>query len=324
VVEPQVVLKVDLERAARASVKPGDVRRTAANVFGGLNVGFLYEQQKIYDVMVWGAPERRHSLTDLQELWIERPDRTHVRLGEVSEVRLEPVPTLLRHESIAPFIDVVANVAGRSLATVADEVEDRLEEIRFPLEYHPALLGEHTELEATRQRMTAVVIAVVIGIFLLMQAAFGSWRLALVGFLALPAAVAGGVLAAAASGEGISLGSLAGFLAVLGIAARNALLLIQHYQRLEEQGMPFGAALVVRGTRERLAPILASCAAIVAALLPLILFGQRAGLELVHATAIVVLGGIVASTLVALLAMPALYLRFGGGARRADPGLGEA
>jgi CzcA family heavy metal efflux pump len=315
--EPQVLLKVNLDPAGRASVRPGDVRRTAANVFGGLNVGFLYEDQKIFNVVVWGAPETRRSLTDLKELLIEKPDRTHVRLGDVAQVSLEPVPTLLRHESIAPYVDVVANVSGRSLAAVADEVDDKLDQIQFPLEYHPRLMGEFAELEATQKRMLGVVVAVVLGIFLLLQAAFRSWRLALIGFLALPAAVAGGVIAALASGSGISLGSLVGFLAVLGIAARNGLLLINHYQKLEAQeGMPFGLELVVRGTRERVAPMLGSSAAIIAALLPLILFGQKAGLEIVQPTAVVIAGGLIASTLVALLVMPALYLMFGEGTQR--------
>jgi CzcA family heavy metal efflux pump len=314
--EPQVNLKVNLDPAGRASVKPGDVRRTAANVFGGLNVGFLYEEQKIYDVMVWGAPETRQSLTDLRELWIEKLDRTHVRLSEVADVTLQPAPTLLRHESIAPYVDVVANVAGRSLGAVAEEVDDRLENIQFPLEYHPRLLGEYAELEATQERVLGVVIAVVIGIFLLLQASFRSWSAALIAFLALPAAVAGGVLAALVSGGGISLGSMVGFLAVLGIAARNGLLLINHYQKLETQeGVPFGLDLIVRGTRERLAPILASSAAIIAALLPLIFFGQIAGLEIVQPTAIVIIGGLVASTLVTLFVMPALYLIAGSGAQ---------
>jgi CzcA family heavy metal efflux pump len=316
--EPQVHLTVNLDPAGRASVKPGDVRRTAANVFGGLSVGFLYEQQKIYDVVVWGAPETRRSLTDLRDLWIEKPDRQHVRLGDVAEVRLEPVPTLLRHESIAPYVDVVANVAGRSLGAVADEVDDRLEKIQFPLEYHPRLLGEYAELEATQKRMLGVVLAVVLGIFLLLQAGFRSWRLALIGFLALPASIAGGVLAVLASGGGFSLGSMVGFLAVLGIAARNGLLLINHYQKLETQeGLPFGLDLVVRGTRERLAPIMASSASIIAALLPLIFFGQIAGLEIVQPTAVVIVGGLIASTLLTLFVMPALYLALGPGERSA-------
>ncbi len=156
-----------------------------------------------------------------------------------------------------------------------------------------------------------------------MQACFRSWRLALIAFLALPAAVAGGVLGALASGGVVSLGSVVGFLAVLGIAARNGVLLIHHYQRLEAQeGLPFGLDLVLRGTRERLSPILASSAAIIAALLPIIVFGRSAGLEIIQPTALVILGGLIASTLFTLFVIPALYLVIGKGAgRQSDLGL---
>ena len=140
--ELQVQVKVDLDAAGRANVKPGDVRRSTATVFSGLVVGYLFKEQKIYEVVVHGAPEARQSLTNLRDLWVDKSDRTQVRLGDVADVRLVPTQTVLRHERIAPYVDVVANVAGRDAGSVADEVDDRLEKIRFPLEYHPELLGE--------------------------------------------------------------------------------------------------------------------------------------------------------------------------------------
>jgi Cu/Ag efflux pump CusA len=136
--------------------------------------------------------------------------------------------------------------------------------------------------------------------------------LAIIGFLALPAAVAGGVLAGLASGGVLTLGSLVGFLAVIGLAAPHAILLINHYQHLEwSEGVPFGCDLVLRGARERVAPILTSSAAIIAALLPIVVFGRIAGLEIAQPTSIVIIGGVVASTLVTLLVIPTLYLLFG-------------
>jgi CzcA family heavy metal efflux pump len=309
--EPQVQVRVNLDAAGQVSVKPGDVRRSSATVFSGLVVGYLFKEQKIYEVVVWGAPETRQSLTNLRDLWVEKSDRTHVRLSDVAEVSIAATPTVIRHERIAPYVDVVADVAGRDAGSVAEEVEDRLEKIRFPLEYHPELLGEYAERQSAEQRMLGVAVAALIGIFLLLQACFASWRLALIAFLALPVSIAGGVLAAFASGGAISLGSIVGFLAVLGIAARNGLLLINHYQQLEQEGAPFGLELVLRGARERLLPMLTSSTAIVAALLPIIIFGSIPGLEIVQPTAIVMLGGLVASTLVTLLLIPVLYLAAG-------------
>jgi Cu/Ag efflux pump CusA len=324
--EPQVQVKVDLDAAGRANVKPGDVRRASSTVFSGLVVGYLFKEQKIFEVVVWGAPEARHSLTNLGDLWVDKSDRTQARLGDVAKVSIVATPTVIRHERIAPYVDVVANVAGRDPGSVVEEVEDKLEHVSFPLEYHPELLGEYAERQAAQQRMLGAGLAAVAGIFLLLQACFRSWRLALIAFLALPASIAGGIVGALAGGAVISLGSIVGFLAVLGISARNAVELINHYQRLErDDGMPFGVELVLRGTRERLSPILASAAAIIAALLPIVAAGWRAGLEIVQPTAFVIIGGLIAATLVTLFVIPALYLISGTGAvRRAELNLAEA
>ena len=314
--EPQVQVRVNLDSAGKANVKPGDVRRASATVFSGLVVGYLFKEQKIYEVVVWGAPETRQSLTNLRDLWVEKSDRTYARLGDVAEISIVPTPTVIRHERIAPYVDVVANVSGRNPAAVADEIEDRVEKIEFPLEYHPELLGEDTERQLAETRILGAAVAALIGIFLLLQACFQSWRLALVGFLALPASLAGGVLGVLAGGGVVSMGSVVGLLAILGIAARYGLFLISRYQRLEAE-VPFGLELVVRGARERLTPILASAAATLAALLPIALFGRAPGLEFVQPIAIVVIGGLVASTLVTLFVMPVLYLAIGSA--RAQP-----
>lgn len=310
--EPQVQVRVNLDAAGRAAVKPGDVRRSSATVFSGLVVGYLFKDQKIFEVVVWGAPEIRQSLSDIQDLWVEKSDRTHARLGDIAKVSMVSSPTVIRHERISPYVDVVANVVGRDPGSVVDEIEDRLERVSFPLEYHPEILGEYAERQSVQWRMLGVAVAAVAGIFLLLQACFASWRLALIAFLALPAAAVGGVAGAVAGGGTISLGSLVGFLAVLGIAARNGVLLISHFQHLEQQaGMPFGLDLIIRGTRERLSPILASTAAIVAALLPIAIFGGNPGLEIIQPTAMVIIGGLISSTLVVLFVIPALYLAAG-------------
>lgn len=320
--EPTLQIKVNLDAAGRANVKPGDVRRSTATVFSGLVVGFLFKEQKIYEVVVHGTPEARQSLTNLRDLWVEKSDHQHARLADIADVSMVSTPTVIRHESISPYVDVVANVAGRAPGSVADEVEDRLERIKFPLEYHPELLGEYAERQSVQRRMQSVAGAALIGIFLLLQACFRSWRLAMITFLAIPVSLTGGMLAAFVSGSVISLGSIIGSLAVLGIAARNNALLISHYQRLEgREGVPFGLELVIRGAWELLSSILASSAAIVAAMLAIVVFGRIPGLEIVQPMAIVIIGGLVASTLLTLFVMPALYLLIGSESER-QPELG--
>jgi Cu/Ag efflux pump CusA len=209
-------------------------------------------------------------------------------------------------------MDVAVNVRGRDLGSVGDEVEDRLKEIQFPLEYRAELLGEYAERDAAQERVLAYAIAAAIGIFLLLQAFFRSWQLATAVFLTLPVALVGGVLAVFVSAAGLlSFGAIVGFIAVLGIVVRNSIMLIGRYRNLEREGENFGAELVQRGTRERSAPILMTAVTTALAFLPLALFGNIAGLEIVRPMAMVILGGLVTTTLFTLVGIPAMYVLFG-------------
>ena len=231
----------------------------------------------------------------------------------MADVEIVAAPNEIKRESASRRIDVTCNVEGRNLGAVAREIEARLRELPFAPGYHPELLGEYREREAARTRLLALSGLVVLGIFLLLHADLGSFRLAGLVFGTLPFALVGGVLAAAATGGVLSLGSLVGFVTVLGIAARNGILLVSHYRHLEVvEGVPFGHELVMRGAEERLVPILmtASCAAL--ALIPLALAGDVPGHEIEHPMAIVILGGLVTSTALNLLVLPALFARFGG------------
>ena len=310
--EPTVEVEVDLARAQEAGVKPGDVRRAAAQLLGGITVGNLFEQQKVFDVVVWGAPEIRRSQRDIEQLLIDTPNGDQVRVGEVADVRVAPNPAVIRHESIAPYLDVTADVAGREVGAVARDVDGVLERVDFPLEHHAALLGGFEERQADRTRLLAVAVAGALAIFLLLQAAYVSWRLAVLSFLALPLALVGGVAAALLTGGRLTLGSVAGLVGVLGFAARAVLMLIRHYRRLERtEGMPFGPELVVRGTRDILAPTVMAGLAAALVLAPIVVVGSVPGFEILHPMAVVVLGGLVTTMLVTLFVVPVLYLRFG-------------
>jgi len=322
--QPAVEIEVDLERAEPYGLKPGDVRRAAATMFSGLNVGFLFEEQRVFDVVVWGIPGKRNSVSDIGNLLLDTPRGGHVRLRDVADVRIAPTPTAIHHEALQNRIDVVADVRGRDLASVVDDVESRLDNVEFQMEYYPAVLGESAEREAAEERMLSFALAVAIGILLLLQAAFRSWRLALAFFLATPAALAGGVFGAWIDGDALSLGSLMGFLGVFAIAVRHGIMLVRRYQDLEEhEGMPFGPELVQRGTEQRFAPILVTTLITAAAMLPLVILGDQTGLEIVHPIAAVMLGGLVTATVFSLYVLPALYLKFGV-RRESDLGLAEA
>jgi Cu/Ag efflux pump CusA len=203
-------------------------------------------------------------------------------------------------------------VEGRDLGSVVDDVEDRLASIAFPHGYHTELIGEFAaRQQAQRELLTAGLVAMLV-ILVLLRVSLSSWRLATMSFLSLPVAMVGGVLAAYYTSGVLSLGSLVGFLTILGVAARNGIMLISHYQHLEEQeGQPFGREMVLRGSRERVAPIMMTALTAGLALVPLVIAGNIPGHEIEHPMALVILGGLVPSTLVNLFIVPGLYLRFG-------------
>ena len=308
---PQIQVQVDLAAAQRFGITPGDVRRAAAALIASEEVGDVFFDGQAYDVHVWSVPEARNSLTDIENLLMDAADGTKVRLADVADVRVAPTPGHINHERLARRIDVDANVQGRDLGSVYRDVEAALATIEWPREYHPELLGEYVERQAAQDRLLLFASAAAIGVFLLLQTSFGTARLAMLSFLTLPFALVGGVLAAWLTTGVISLGSLVGFFTVLGIAARNGIMMINHFQHLErEEGEPFGPGLVIRGARERLAPILMTALATGLALVPLAIAGDRPGHEIEHPLAIVILGGLITSTLLNLFVVPSLYLRF--------------
>jgi CzcA family heavy metal efflux pump len=314
---PQVAVKVDLARAEQYGVKPGDVRRAAATLMAGEEVGDVHLTSRTYDVNVWSVPEARTSLNDIRELPIDTPRHGVVQLQQVADVEIEPTPNVVEHENHKRHLDVRANVRGRDIGSVIKDVDERLKKMTFPLGFYPDLAGEYQEQQATQNHLLLYSALALFGTFLLLLTSFGSTRLATLSFLTLPSALVGGVLAAYFTGGVIQLGSLVGLLTIFGIAARNKIMLINHYQHLENvEGEKFGPELVLRGARERLSPILMTALATGLAIVPLVISGNIPGHEIEHPMAIVILGGLITSTLLNLFVVPSLYLRFGKGWRR--------
>jgi len=309
---PQIDIEVDLVKAQQYGLKPGDVRRAAAFLIQGEEVGDLFVGGKTYDVNVWSTPQSRDSLNDIENLLIDTPSGERVRLADVASVKIVPAPNVIEREGQSRKIDVSANVKGRDLGSVADDVEDAVSQVEFPLGYHAELFGEYAEREAAQGQLLLSGAVAVIAIFFLLVTSFGNLRPATLTFFTLPWALVGGVLAAYFSSGILSLGSLVGLLTILGIATRNGIMMISHFQHLEEvEGEPFGPALVLRGARERIAPIMMTALTTGLALVPLVIAGAIPGQEIEHPMAIVILGGLVTSTLLNLLIVPTLYLRFG-------------
>jgi Cu/Ag efflux pump CusA len=243
---------------------------------------------------------------------IQTSDGNQVLLKDVADVRLAASQTVIRHDAMSAYVDVGFTVQGRDAHVVASDIQAKIKSYAFPFEYHAEVLSNTAAQQASQQRLLVTGLIALIGIFLLLQASARSWSMAFANLLILPASLAGGVVAASLVNGSLSVAALFGLLPVLGIAARNSIMLISHYQNIEiEEGKPFGPELVLRGSRERVAPTLMTALTTALAVLPFVVTGNIPGQEIVSPMGIVILGGLVTSTLVNLFALPALYLRFG-------------
>ncbi len=310
---PQIQVQVDLDKAKQYGLKPGDVRRAAAYIVGGVEVGDIHTHNRTYDVNVWSRPEDRSNLNDIYNIPVDTSFDGQVPMSEVADISIVPVPNAIYREDLARRIHVDAELDGtRDLGSVTADVEQALAEVEFPIGYNPVILGEFTERQAASQRILLMGAVSAMVIFFLLRVSLDSWRLAALSFISLPVALVGGIIAAFLTSGILSLGSLVGFLTILGIAARNGIMLLSHYQHLEEhEGEVFGMELVKRGARERVSPILMTALTTGLALVPLVIAGNIPGHEIEHPMAIVILGGLLTSTLVNLFIVPALYLVLG-------------
>jgi Cu/Ag efflux pump CusA len=312
--EPTIEVQVDLSAAQRHGIKPGDVRRAAATMLAGVEVGSLFEEQKVFEVLVWSAEKSRSSLTSVENLRVDKPDGGQVRLGDVADVRIVPSPNVIKRHAVSRYVDVVADVSGRSVGEVADDVDTRVKSIQFPIEHHAEVLGEGEQRRGDELQILGAALAAIVLAFLLLQATLGSWRLATLALLTLPVAASGAFLAMLLGSRELSLVTIGAVLAVVGIAIRQSLLLLKRYQALEQEGRAVGTSLVVRGASERLASTLVVPLATAVALIPL-LFVDFPGSDAVQSVVQVVLGGLATSTLLYLFGMPSLYMHFSGPAR---------
>ncbi len=310
--EPNLEIEVDLERARRHNIKPGDVRRTAAILLAGIEVGYLFEGQKVFDVVVWGKPEVRNDINAVRNLLIDKPGGGQVLLSEVAHVREVETPAVIHREMVSRYRDVVFNIPKSMAPTLNTEIDRALAHVDFPLEYHAELVGDYASQQESKSTVWSVVIACLIGILLILQACFWSWRMSLVVFPTLLITVSGGLVMVWLTGGQMTAGALAGLFGILGLATNQGILLIKRFKNLEViEGMEFGEDLVKKGFQERLGPILMSILTVALVMLPFVFFGSAPGMEVFHPMSMVMLGGLVTILLLNVFVLPALYHQFG-------------
>jgi Cu/Ag efflux pump CusA len=305
--EPNLEVRVNLEKAQKYGINPGDVRRTAATYFSGLLAGNLYQEQKIFDVVVVGSPAMRQNVNSVANVLIDTSSGEAVRIGDIADIRLVPNPTVIRHDATLRALTITGDVKGRDLGSVLNDVTDQVKAMPMPLEYHAELVGTASQLRTQTLQTIGLALAALVGVLLLLQAALGSWRLAALVLVTLPLAAGGAVLAAFIVGGIMTVGALAGLLATVALTVRAILNLVHAYQQADSAAP--GIEAVIATTRERAPVILLSTVATVAAFIPLLFLGSAAGTEIVRPLAVTLVGGLITSTLVTFFVLPFLYLR---------------
>ena len=301
--QPTADIRVRLDAAQRYGLRPGDVRRDATTLASGLIVGNLYEQSKIFDVVVWGAQSTRSDLTELGNLLIDTPSGRQVALKDVATVTVAPEPAAITHDGVERDVEVAAQVTGDPGSVVAT-VKSRLAAMPMPYEYHAEVSGSATVRRADLTRTLAYSAAALVGLFLLLQAAAGSWRRAGLMLASLPLSATGCVLITPVVGGIWNAGSLAGLFAVFALAVRSSIMLAR---RIPDAGHGGGGrAAVLDAARDRAVPLLQSVLVTAAVLLPAAPFGDVAGMEVLQPLAVTVLGGLVTLVAVQGYVLPAL------------------
>jgi Cu/Ag efflux pump CusA len=311
---PEIQLSLRPQQAARYGLSVGELHQAIQTLLRGTRVGQVYEQDAVFDVIVRAHPDDRTGPAAMARLLVDSPTEEKLPLRAVAGVSIEDAPNIINREGGSRRILVTCNVAGRDVAGAVHDIQAKVKSSVTlpPSGYHLEFGGEYEARNDAQRRLWLLGSVALVGIFVLLYLDFKTVRLTAMVMLSVPLACVGGVAAVLLEGGDVSLGSMVGFVTVFGVAVRNGILLISHYEHLAKQeGVPFGHELIVRGALERLTPILMTAAATALTLVPLVVLGDRPGYEIEHPMAVVIVGGLISSTLLSLVVLPVLYQRFG-------------
>ena len=310
---PKLLIPFRRDAMAAHGLNSAEVAEAIQTAFFGSKVSDVFEQQKSFELVVRFDPAMTSNIDAIRATLIDTPVGGKIPLADLADIQIVNAPGTINRENAQRRVVVSSNVNG-TLSTVVQEIKKRIGEgIQLPPGYYIAYGGQYEAQTEAFREILLLGTAAVVGIFLLLFLAFRSLRQAILVMSNLPLALVGGVAAVLIASEGeTSVASLVGFVTLLGIATRNGIMLMTHYNHLMiEEDMPFGRDLIVRGAMERLSPILMTALTAGLGLLPLALSAGRPGRELEQPMAVVIIGGLLTSTLLNMFVLPALYLKFG-------------
>jgi len=310
---PQVRFNVNRERAAQYGLQPGEVAETLETALNGRTVSEAIEGQRRFDVIVRFDEASRNSLDALRSVTVDTPQGTQIPVSAIADIERLPGPNQVLRENSQRRIVVSANTEGRDLGSVAQEIEGRIRaQVQLPEGYFIEYGGQYQAQQSATRRLTVLSLFSLVAIFFLLIKALGDWRSALQVMVNIPLALIGAIIALLITGSVFSIATLVGFISLVGITSRNGIMMISHYIHLmREEDEEFSEAMIVRGSLERLIPVLMTALIAGFSLIPLVFAGGEPGKEILHPLAIVVLGGILTSTLLDQLVTPALFYKFG-------------
>ncbi len=309
---PFVSVKFNRIALANYGITMAEAAESLETAFTGTAVGRILAGEASYDLVVRFPDAARASIETVRETLLTLPSGAHVPFAALADIRRERGPNTITRENVERLLVVMTNVAERDLISVVEDIRATIAtNINLPSGYYVEYGGQFESAEAAGTRLLFLGVIVIVGIFLLLVAAFGTARNAGLVMLNLPLALIGGVAGVWFSGGVMTVAAVIGFITLFGIATRNGVILIDHITRLmREQGLDVESA-VRRGAEERLVPILMTALATALALVPLALAGGEPGSEIQPPMAVVILWGLVSSTALNMLVVPAMFLRFG-------------
>jgi Cu/Ag efflux pump CusA len=316
---PQLLIEFDRPAMARHGVTAASLARTVEALFQGSEVGQIAEGGVVSRVVVRYPEDLRRDRSQIESLPVTAPNGRVLPLAEVARIRFDLGPSLIRRENVQRMAMLTANVAGADLAGTVEEAARRLDaQVALPTGYRIVYGGQFEEAASSVRNLALVSGLILVAMYGLLFVAFRRQRHATIVLVNLPLAVIGGIFAILLGGSGLSIAAMVGFITLFGIATRNGVLLVSHYQHLmREEGLSIEEA-VRRGSQERLAPVLMTALAAGLALIPLVIAGGKPGNEIQSPMGQVILGGLVTSTFLNMVLVPVLFLRYGE--RRYRPG----
>ena len=310
---PVIQVRLNPEALTSVGLRPLEVTDIIQAALKGQVVGQYYEGNRSHDVVVALAPEARQQPGVLARLPLRNTDGMLIALGEVADMDQVSGRYNILHRAGQRVQTVTASVTGRNLEAFMDDLRQRLlTDLSLPADMTPEFTGAAVEQGAARQELLLHAGLAGCGVLLLMYLAIGSIRHTLLTLLNLPVSLSGGAAAALATGGSLSLGVLVGFVTLFGITVRNAIMLLSHYRHLTEvECLPWNRGTAVLGARQRLPSILMTALVTGLALLPIAADSDNPGREIMGPMAAVILGGLLSSTVLTLLVLPAVFLRYG-------------